>query len=128
MDISLLGACTPFGMLEADSREMVNTVQKLEMTIRTYTGGFMRYEDDTYVGGNPWVIATLWMALYYIEKGENQKALECFEFVINTAGEHGFLAEQIDNVTLKPKWVIGLSWSHAMFVLVLQKLIEKNLI
>lgn len=50
MDISLLGPCIPFGMLEADSREMINTVQKMEMTIRTYTGGFMRYENDTYVG------------------------------------------------------------------------------
>ena len=128
MDISLLGPCVPFGMLEADSREMMNTVQKLEMTIRTYTGGFMRYENDNYVGGNPWVIATLWMALYYIEKGDNDKALECFQFVVKTAGEHGFLAEQIDNVSLKPKWVIGLSWSHAMFVIVLKELIEKKLL
>ena len=128
MDISLLGPCVPFGMLEADSREMVNTVQKMEMTIRTYTGGFLRYENDTYIGGNPWVLATLWMALYYIERGDKKKALECFDFVTKTACEHGFLAEQIDNVTLKPKWVIGLSWSHAMFVIVLEKLLEKGML
>ena len=126
MDISLLGPCVPFRMLEHDSREMLNTVEKMEMTIRTYTGGFLRYENDTYVGGNPWVIATLWMALYYIETNNKNKALECFNFVLKTAGEHGFLAEQIDNVTLKPKWVIGLAWSHAMFVIVLEKLIEKG--
>lgn len=126
MDISIIGACVPFGMLEPDSREIVNTVQKMEMTIRTYTGGFLRYEYDNYVGGNPWVISTLWMALYYIEMDERNKALECFNFVLKTAGEHGFLAEQIDNVTLKSKWVIGLSWSHAMFVIVLQKMLEKR--
>lgn len=74
------------------------------------------------------MISTLWMALYYIENGEKDKALECFDFVVKTSCEHGFLAEQIDNVDLKPKWVIGLSWSHAMFVIVLQKLIEKKLV
>lgn len=128
MDISILGACIPFGVLDSKSREIENTVQKLEMTIRTYTGGFLRYENDTYVGGNPWVIATLWMALYYIEIDEKEKALECLNFVVKTSSEHGFLAEQIDNVTLKPKWVIGLSWSHAMFVIVLEELIEKGMI
>ncbi len=128
MDISLLGPCIPFGMLEYNSREMLNTVQKMEMTIRTYTGGFMRYENDTYVGGNPWVIATLWMALYYIEADRKDDALECFNFVVNTSYEHGFLAEQIDNITLKAKWVIGLSWSHAMFVIVLEKLLEKGML
>lgn len=128
IDISLLGPCVPFGMLEPDSREMLNTVQKMEMTIRTYTGGFLRYENDNYVGGNPWVIATLWMALYYIEAGRKDDALECFNFALKTSSDHGFLAEQIDNVTLKPKWVIGLSWSHSMFILVLQKLLEKGML
>ena len=128
MDISLLGPCVPFNMLEPTSREMTNTVQKMEMTIRTYTGGFMRYENDTYVGGNPWVIATLWMALYYIECDRKDDALQCFWYVVNTAYDHGFLAEQIDNVTLKSKWVIGLSWSHAMFIIVLQKLLEKGML
>ena len=37
-------------------------------------------------------------------------------------GEHGFLAEQVDNKKMEPAWVIGLGWSHAMFVLVLDKL------
>ena len=128
MDISLLGACIPFGLLEVDSREIRNTVEKMEMTLRTYTGGFLRYENDNYVGGNPWVIATLWIALYYIEKGEKDKALDCFNFVTKTACDHGFLAEQIDNVTLKSKWVIGLSWSHAMYVIVLEKLLEKGIL
>ena len=128
MDISLLAPCIPFGMLEPDSREMLNTVQKMEITIRTYTGGFMRYENDTYVGGNPWVIATLWMALYYIETNRKDDALQCFNFVVNTACDNGLLAEQIDNVTLKPKWVLGLSWSHAMFIITLQKLLEKGML
>ena len=60
------------------------------------------------MGGNPWVIANLWMANYYIEKGESKKAQECFDFVLKTAGAHGCLAEQIDNNTMSPAWIIGL--------------------
>jgi len=37
-------------------------------------GGIKRYENDNYIGGNPWVLATLWVALYYIEIKEYEKA------------------------------------------------------
>ena len=37
------------------------------------------------------------------------------------------LGEQVDNSTLKPNWVIGLGWSHAMFIIVLEKLYKNNL-
>ena len=93
------------------------------MTLRTYTGGYLRYEGDNYAGGNPWVIASLWLAQYYIEIGQKKKAKEHFDFVVKTASEHGYLAEQIDNQTLKPAWVIGLGWSHAMFINILQQLV-----
>ena len=49
-------------------------------------------------------------------------AQECFNFVINSASPLGFIAEQVDNNTMKPNWVIGLGWSHAMFVIVVDKL------
>ena len=48
-----------------------------------------------------------------------------FDFVIKTAGKHYFLGEQVDNETLKPNWVIGLGWSHAMFIIVLEKYMGK---
>ena len=54
-----------------------------------------------------------------MQNGEKKKAKETFDFVLKTAGKHSFLGEQIDNNTLKPNWVIGLGWSHAMFVIVL---------
>lgn len=59
---------------------------------------------------------------YYLETGEKKKAKETFDFVIKTVGKHHLLGEQIDNNTLKPNWVIGLGWSHAMFIIVLEKL------
>lgn len=120
MDISLLGAVYPFNVFTSKEKKMQNTVENINWTIRTYTGGYQRYEHDGYRNGSPWPIANLWMTLYYLENGEKKKAKETFDFVLKTAGKHSLLGEQIDNSTLKPNWVIGLGWSHAMFVIVLE--------
>lgn len=125
MDISILGAVTPFNMFSSKEKKVINTVEKINLTLRTYTGGYKRFEDDHYRNGNPWTISTLWMALYYIEIGKISQAKECLDFVINSSTEHGFIAEQVDNNTMEANWVIGLGWAHAMFIIVLEKLIEK---
>ena len=122
IDISLLGLVTPFKMFSPKEKKILNTIEKMDLIIRTYTGGYLRYENDNYCGGNPWVISSLWMAKYYIEAGNKKKARECFEFVVKTATDLGYLAEQIDNNTMSAKWVIGLGWSHAMFIDVLNEL------
>ena len=122
MDISILGSVVPFKMFSPKEKKILNTVETINMSLRTYTGSYKRFENDNYMNGNPWVIATLWMALYYIELEKYNDAKKCLDFVIKTCTEHGFLAEQIDNNTLKPTWVYGLGWSHAMFVIVLDKL------
>ncbi len=125
MDISVLGAVTPFGMFSPKEKKILNTVEKMNMTLRTYTGGYKRFEEDHYRNGNPWPVATLWMALYYLEIKNYKKAKECFDFVVKSSTGHGFLAEQVDNNTMEANWVIGLGWSHAMFVIVLEKLMNK---
>lgn len=122
MDISILGAVTPFNVFKPKEKKIQNTVERINMTLRTYTGGYQRFENDHYMNGNPWPIANLWMTLYYIETGEKKKAKETFDFVLKTVGKHSLLGEQVDNNTLKANWVIGLGWSHAMFILVLEKL------
>lgn len=117
MDISMLGAITPFRMLDVNQPEVVNTIEKMEMTLQTYTKGYLRFEHDNYMGGNnPWVIATLWKMLYDIKKNDTIKVQNAMEFILNTATEHGFLSEQVDNSAMKANWVIGLAWSHAMFI------------
>lgn len=128
IDISILGTVIPFAIFTPKEKKILNTVERINMTLRTYTGGYKRFEGDHYRKGNPWIIATLWMADYYLENGEKQKAKECFDFVIKTSTKHGFLAEQINNSTMQPDWVIGLGWSHAMFIETLKKMIEKGII
>ncbi len=127
MDISILGAITPFSVFKAKEKKIQNTVERINLSLRTYTGGYQRFEDDNYMNGNPWPIANLWITLYYLEAGEKKKAKECFDFVIKTVGKHYFLGEQVNNETLKPNWVIGLGWSHAMFIIVLEKLYGKGI-
>ena len=122
IDISLLGSVVPFKVFSPKEKKISNTIENINMNLRTYTGGYLRYENDHYRNGSPWVISNLWMTLYYLEIGEKKKAKETFDFVLKTVGKHGFLGEQIDNSTLKPNWVIGLGWSHAMFIIVLEKL------
>lgn len=128
IDISILGTVIPFELFSPKDKKILNTVERINMTLRTYTGGYKRFETDTYREGKPWIIATLWIAEYYLEIGEKQKAKECFDFVIKTSTEHGFLAEQINNSTMQPDWVIGLGWSHAMFIETLKKMIEKGIV
>ncbi len=80
IDISLLGPIVPFKMFLPDDKKVKNTIERINMTLRTYTGGYIRYEGDGYMGGyNPWPIATLWMSWYYLEAGDTQKALENFK-------------------------------------------------
>ena len=124
-DISVIGTVYPFELFNGKDKKVQNTVEKINMTLRTYTGGYLRFEEDSYIGGkNPWPVATLWMAMYYINIGEKNKARECLNFVLNTSSKLGFLAEQVNNSTMKPEWIIGLGWSHAMFIIVLSELLK----
>lgn len=125
VDISLLGLCVPFGLLPAEDPRMEETAKVVEDVLsRSPAGGLMRYEYDSYIGGNPWIIATLWAALYHIEKKNYKQALEYLQWAVNGMTEQGLLPEQVDKVTGRPAWVIPLTWSHAMFVLTLYGLIE----
>ena len=125
IDISLLGLVYPFKMFSPKEKKIENTIEMINMTLRTYTGGYLRYEGDNYIGGNPWIIANLWLSEYYLEAGIKNKARECFDFVVIGSNMHGLLPEQVDNNTMDPAWVIGLGWSHAMFIDVLEKLYSK---
>ena len=117
-DISVLGTVVPFKMYGPKEKRVVNTIEKINMTLRTYTGGYLRFEGDHYrEGKSPWSISTLWMAMYYKEIGQKNKAQECIDYIVNSANKHGFIGEQIDNNTIQPNWVIGLTWAHAMFIL-----------
>ncbi len=124
-DISLLSVAVPFKIFDANDEIVKNTVALIEDKLKLENGGYLRYEDDNYIGGNAWIISTLWLALYYIELKNYERAEELFNWVTAHADSLNFLPEQIERNGNNTAWVVQLSWSHAMYILVKRKLLEK---
>lgn len=118
IDISLLCVCVPFDVFDVNDDVVKNTVSEIERTLHMPNGGYMRYQWDNYIGGNTWIVSSLWLAMYYIKLGDLAKARELFDWVTNHADSLYFLPEQIEREGNKTAWVTELSWSHAMYVIV----------
>ncbi|CAM4415605.1 glycoside hydrolase family 15 protein [Paenibacillus tarimensis] len=118
IDISLLGVAVPFGVLAVDDPIMTATADAIEQALTVGTvGGIMRYEGDPYIGGNPWILTTLWLCHYRIRQGRYDEARELLRWAAEHRTLTGLLPEQVDKVTGKTAWVVPLTWSHAMYVL-----------
>jgi glucoamylase len=117
IDISLLGLAVPFGMFPADSDLMQLTADAVEQNLTVPSvGGILRYERDQYIGGNPWILTTLWLAQFRLKEGNREEADRLLQWCVDHATDLGMLPEQIDRVTGETAWVVPLTWSHAMFV------------
>ncbi len=126
-DASLWGLFA-FGLYTANDPRIVATVDALRkrLWIKTPVGGMARYENDIYhrvstdLPGNPWFIATLWLADYLIAKAGSEAELAEAVELLNWCAEHalpsGVLAEQVHPFTGQPLSVSPLTWSHATFV------------
>lgn len=126
IDISLLSLSIPYDISAADDEIMKNTVKAIENNLKLSNGGYMRYQWDNYVGGNAWIISSLWLALYYSKIGEKETAKELFDWVTNHSDYLSFLPEQIDRNGNDTVWVRQLSWSHAMYIIVKKELCENE--
>lgn len=129
VDVSLVGLSIPFEVFEAGDPMMKDTVSLIEQVLTAPDiGGIKRYENDSYIGGNPWILTTLWVALYHAKTQNYEKAREYLYWAANGQSELGLLPEQISKETGKPAWVIPLTWSHAMYVHVLSELINAGVL
>jgi len=127
IDSSLIGLSVPFNVFPVNHEYMIKTIEAIESNlIVSEVGGIKRYYNDNYIGGNPWIIATLWLALYLIKAGKIEKAKEYFYWAVKHRTKLDFLPEQIDKNTGEAAWVIPLTWSHAMFIIVLFELLERG--
>nr|BAA97041.1 glucoamylase TGA [Thermoactinomyces vulgaris]BAB40639.1 glucoamylase TGA [Thermoactinomyces vulgaris] len=125
IDISLVGISVPFNLIAPDDERMVKMAEAIETHLTSpIVGGIKRYENDPYVGGNPWILTTLWLAQLYIKQGRIKKALNHLKWVVDHRTDLDLLPEQVDRETGKAAWVVPLTWSHAMFVLTVLDLLE----
>jgi GH15 family glucan-1,4-alpha-glucosidase len=124
-DISLLGISVPFSVVPASNERMARTADTIERLLTVPdVGGIKRYEDDTYAGGNPWILTTLWLAQYRAASGQYEEAKRLLRWALDHRTNAGLLPEQVDKHTGTTAWVVPLTWSHAMFVLTVSMLSE----
>ncbi|WP_338601800.1 glycoside hydrolase family 15 protein [Sulfolobus tengchongensis] len=116
-----------FGLVDANDKIMINTINEIENKLKV-NGGIIRYENDMYQRRkkepNPWLITTLWIAEYYASINDKIKANEYIKWVTNRALPTGFLPEQVDPETFEPTSVTPLVWSHAEFLIAINKLLS----
>lgn len=123
VDISLLGLAVPFGIFDPKDDRIKKTVRAIEDRLDGFpSGGFGRYEYDPYIGGNPWIVSTLWLGMYYAEIGDTVKAKELLAWAVKNSTNLGFLPEQVDKFNGNRAWISQLSWSCAMFIILLDRL------
>jgi len=129
-----------FGVLPPDDDRVIRTMEAnlRGLSIQTPIGGISRYYNDYYfqrssdiqqVPGNPWIICTLWMAEWQTEMASNlselDKPKETLEWVVRNAMQSGILPEQLDPYSGAPVSVAPLTWSHATYVLTVNKYAAK---
>jgi glucoamylase len=125
IDISLLGITVPFGVFPVDDPRMVRTADAVEAALTAQgVGGIKRYENDTYIGGNPWILTTLWLCHYRIHRGQYAEARALLQWAADHRTSMGLLPEQIDKHTGDTAWVVPLTWSHAMYIIAVTLLAE----
>lgn len=135
LDISLLGLSVPFGVFSPDDPRMQATAEAIERHLTSPIGGILRYQNDTYRGGNPWILCTLWLVWFKALAGDTPHtsqeshtscACELYTWVLDHRTALDLLAEQIDYKSGQPCWIIPLAWSHAMFLIVSGALQQTN--
>ncbi len=122
VDISSMYGVMTFGFSPKD----VNPSHAIEQTISSLrssleSGGWPRYEGDNYFRvsdnvSNPWIIATLWVAQYFIRAGQFDSAKKLIHWVEERALPSGMFPEQVNPLDGTPKSVTPLVWSHAEYI------------
>ncbi len=124
-DASLIGVSVPFGIVSPDDERMVRSIKVLEETLLLELG-VIRYENDGYPKkGGIWPLCTAWLSWYYSQLGDKERATELLSLVEGSCNEHGFFPEQL-GVDGKPRWVVPLAWSHAMYIIARDALKPRN--
>lgn len=130
---SVFGAYT-FGLFAPDSEEIISSVKTIEQLFGVNDGkiGLPRYENDGYrrvnpeITGNYWFITSFWLAQYYIDSGDKQKALKILDWAKNHAMSTGAMGEQLDPISNEIISPAPLTWTQAEYVATLLDLMAMD--
>jgi len=134
IDCSSVFGAYIFGLFAAESEEMISSVRTIEQLFGTngIVLGLPRYENDDYrraspgITGNHWFITSFWLAQYYIDSGEKQKALDILDWAKSHSLSTGVMGEQLDPTTNRLVSPAPLTWTHAEYIATLLDLISKD--
>jgi GH15 family glucan-1,4-alpha-glucosidase len=124
LDISSMYGPFIYGKEPLNNKWLLSTVRAVEEKLvnRLPAGGVIRHEDDWYMNNtnhqqpNPWYVCTMWMAQYYIQAGDVQRANDLTMWCLRHALPSGVFSEQIDPATGYAVGVAPLVWSHVEFI------------
>lgn len=129
VDASLIGVAVPHGLLNPSDPIMQRTIARIERDLHAPGSGVHRHLEDEYYGGGAWVLLALWLAWYYLEIGDVQRADDLILWSSQQADASLNLPEQANTVMLGPAhyqgWVTRrgpianpLLWTHALYLIV----------
>jgi len=129
---SVFGAYT-FGLFNPDSEEITSSIETIKQTFGINDGapGLPRCENDDYrrtnatINGNYWYITSFWLAQYYVDIDQTEKAFTILDWAKNHALTTGMMGEQIDPITDEIISPAPLTWTHAEYVTTLLNIISK---
>jgi GH15 family glucan-1,4-alpha-glucosidase len=124
LDASSLFGSFMFGLFPVGGSELTAAIDTFKTAFLSdyNTVGLPRYEHDPYhhVDGAPvsnwWFITSLWLAQYYVETNDSQKADEILEWVNAHTLKTGIMSEQINPLDGSPISPSPLTWSHAEYI------------
>jgi glucoamylase len=124
LDVSSLYGVMMYAMQDMGVEQTERTVKAIEERLldASPSGGSARYEYDHYFEnnpaykGNPWFVATLWIAQYYMRRKKLDQARKYIDWTLDHAFLSGTLSEQINPSNGQAVGVAPLVWSHAELV------------
>jgi len=134
IDVSSVFGAFMYGLFPVGSEQLQASIATLSNTFGIDAGqiGLPRYQNDNYrrvsneVTGNWWPVTTLWMAQYYLETDQTEKAIKALDWVLGHSAETGIFPEQINPLTNEPLSVAPLTWSHAEYIATLLDTISEK--
>lgn len=133
VDANSLWLAHPFNVFDKKDPSIIATVKRIESELLV-NGGVKRYLKDVYYGGGKWIILTCWLGMYYADTCQYEKAIETLKWVESQADDNKFFPEQsledLNFPEFKDEWEAKwwaespspLLWSHAMYIMLVEKL------